>query len=149
MGSIISQIRTRVAVDSISFKNYKKAYTTVVTISIKFMPPTTPVPPAPMSGAPENNGLAYVAYLVFFIPLIMGNMSPFVKYHTNQGTVLFLASIIGSFIVMFIGWIPLIGWAIAIAFLFFIVACLIIGLLNVSKNEMKPLPLIGGITLIK
>ena len=37
--------------------------------------------------AEQNKGMAIVAYILFFVPLITGDhlKSPFVQFHTNQG----------------------------------------------------------------
>ena len=45
--------------------------------------------------AEQNKGMAIIAYLLFFVPLITGDYkkSPFVKFHTNQGTLLAIVSI--------------------------------------------------------
>ena len=100
--------------------------------------------------AEANKGMAIIAYILFFVPLLTGDCqkSPFVKYHTNQGLILFLCSVGGSIvssIFMFI----IIG-----AFLLFVVgiasaALFIIGVINVVNGRMKPLPIIGKFTLLK
>ena len=55
--------------------------------------------------AEQNKGMAIIAYLVFFVPLITGDFkkSPFVRFHTNQGTVLAIASV-GLWIIWAILW---------------------------------------------
>lgn len=95
----------------------------------------------------KNKVMAILAYIIFLIPLLAVKDSNFTKYHTNQGLVLFLAAvavnIVGS-IIPFIGWfliVPLGNIAV------FVLA--IIGILNVSKGEAKPLPLIGKISILK
>ena len=42
----------------------------------------------------KNKLMAVLAYIIFLIPLLAAKDSPFAKYHTNQGLVLFLAAII-------------------------------------------------------
>lgn len=95
----------------------------------------------------KNKIFAIIAYIIFFIPLIAAADSKFARYHANQGLNVLLLSlavyIIGSII-------PVIGWFIIIplgeiAVLVFI----IIGIVNASKGEMKELPLIGKINIIK
>ena len=95
----------------------------------------------------KNKVYAILAYLIFFIPLIAVKDSKFARYHANQGLNVFLLSlavyIIGTII-------PVIGWLLIIplgeiAVLVFI----IIGIVNASKGEMKELPLIGKINIIK
>lgn len=124
------------------------------------------IPPAahaapPQSGgtdAEENKLMAILAYILFFIPLLTGahKTSPFVKYHTNQGTVLFIAAVVYAIaygiLSTILAFIPIIGWAIiallGLASLVFFVLC-IIGIINAINGKMKPLPVIGSMTIIK
>ena len=125
-----------------------------------YTPPVVPGAPeqADLNDAQENKTMAILAYFLFFVPLLMGlhKTSPFVKYHTNQGTVLCIAAVawgiaysILSFILAFI---PVLGWILIVIigltgliFPLFIV----LGIMNVVNAKMKPLPLIGGISIIK
>lgn len=110
------------------------------------MKPAEPTPQQESSekkeeGASDNRAMAYVAYIIFFIPLLTdAKDDPFVKYHTKQGLILFLAAVAVSIL----GAIPVIGWFIIwpLGWIFIIVVW-IIGLVNVSNNAKKPLPLIG------
>jgi len=120
----------------------------------------TSAPKVSAKDAENNKGMAVVAYILFFIPLITGDhkKSPFVMFHTNQGAVLFITCVVVSvassilttilyrlylgLISIFIGLIaPLVSIALFVLF--------IIGILNALKGIMKPLPVIGKITLIK
>lgn len=67
--------------------------------------------------------------------------SKFVMFHANQGLVLFILEVL---IAVFAG-------ATGLSELFDLVTSVlsIIGIINASKGQMKPLPLIGGITLIR
>jgi len=82
--------------------------------------------------------MAIVAYLIFFIPLLMDDMrkNKFVMFHTEQSIVLLLlnvaAGIIGT-ITCGIGLVLYIPWLIL----------LIMGIMNASNGEVKPLPVIG------
>ena len=119
---------------------------------------STPTQQADISDAQANKTMAVLAYILFFIPLIAGahKSSPFVKYHTNQGTVLFITSIAWNIVYRILSailiLIPIIGWLIILllnlaGFLF--LALCIMGILNVVHGDMKPLPIIGGIIIIK
>lgn len=95
----------------------------------------------------ENKIMAVLAYILFFIPLLAARESKFAMYHANQGLVLFLAAaivnIIGSII-------PIIGWFIIIPLVNLgILVLAIIGIINAANGDSKPLPLIGGINIIK
>jgi uncharacterized membrane protein len=95
----------------------------------------------------KNKVMGIIAYIIFFIPLLAAKESKFAMYHANQGLVLFLlgvaVSIVGSII-------PVLGWFIILpigSLLVFVLA--ILGIINAAKGEMKPLPVIGKISIIK
>lgn len=101
--------------------------------------------------------LAYLSWLVL-VPLLAAKESPFARYHTNQGLALaiveiawwilsaILTAIAGaSYSLGLIAIVGVISWILGIIFLVFS----IIGIVNAAKGEMKPLPLIGGIKILK
>ena len=97
--------------------------------------------------AEKNKILGVLAYIIFFIPLIAARESKFAMFHANQGLLLFLTglavSIIGSII-------PILGWLIILPFGMLAVFIFgILGIINAFKGLCKPLPLIGGITILK
>lgn len=96
----------------------------------------------------QDTTMAIIAYIIFFVPLLVGNRSQFVTYHTNQGTVLFIFAVALQIVLSFFLFIPLLGLLFQIVRLLPLVL-LIIGIMNASKGEMKPLPIIGGFTIIK
>ena len=55
----------------------------------------------------KNKTMAGLAYLLFFLPLIVCPESRFAKFHANQALILVIVSIAGSII---LGIIPVIGW---------------------------------------
>lgn len=115
--------------------------------------------------AESNKGMAILSYILFFIPLLTGDhkKSPFVKFHVNQGTVLFItmAAIgIGSSILMailravFFNWFAwgILGVFSAILNLVWILPMIltVIGIINASSGKAKHLPVIGNkFTIIK
>ncbi|MDR1765862.1 MAG: hypothetical protein LBR77_07220 [Lachnospiraceae bacterium] len=119
------------------------------------------VPGAPtqenIRDANDNKAMAIIAYIIFFIPLLIGahKESPFVKFHTNQGTVLFIASLGYSIARWILGLvlyrIPYIGSLIMgllnLASILFFVLC-IIGIVNVVNGRCKELPIIGSFKVI-
>ena len=80
--------------------------------------------------------VAYISWIGLIIAFCAGDKEG-AKFHLNQALVIFLFAFLG--IIPFIGWI----WSI------FIVVCWIMGLVAAINQEEKPVPLIGGITLIK
>ncbi len=88
----------------------------------------------------KNTGMAIVAYIVFFVPLLTDEKDdPFVKFHVKQGLLLFILIAAGLFVEM----IPILGWLLAIPLALFEFALFIIGVVNAANGKEKPLPLIG------
>jgi len=87
----------------------------------------------------KNTGMAIVAYLLFFVPLLTdAKNDPFVRYHVNQGFILFLASVVAMILstfppIMWVSWILHLG----------ILVLFIMGIMNVLGGKQVPLPLIG------
>jgi len=118
--------------------------------SYKYEPPIAPGAPSQedIRDAQDNKTMAIVAYLLFFIPLLTGDYkkSAFLKFHTNQGTVLFVAAVALSVVT---GAISFVIWAWPIILFCAILVIAITGIINAANGVMKPLPIIGGIELIK
>jgi uncharacterized membrane protein len=89
-----------------------------------------------------NAVLSYFGILII-IPLLSDDAkkSPYAKFHMNQGLVLTIAGFLSGLVV----WIPVLGWALGIA-LFVI---WIMGVIGAVQGEMKKVPLLGNIELIK
>ena len=110
--------------------------------------------------AEQNKGMAVVAYLIFFVPLITGDhkKSPFVKYHTNQGTILFIAIVALWIVYSILAAILISTYSFALIRLVGILtpllwictlALVVLGIVNAVQGRMKPLPLIGKFVIIK
>lgn len=132
-----------------------------------YTPPVVPGAPtqAEFIDAHSNKGMAILSYIIFFIPLLTGDYkkSPFVKFHANQGTVLFIASAIFGvaysiilaifstvFLTVFHAWIlwGAISMVFSCLWLLPTILC-ILGIVNAANGKMQPLPLIGKFTIIK
>jgi uncharacterized membrane protein len=95
----------------------------------------------------KNKAMGILAYIIFFIPLLAAKDSAFAKFHANQGLILFLAAVIVNIVGTIL---PIIGWFIIIPLgnlAVFIFA--ILGIINATKGEVKELPIIGKISIIK
>jgi uncharacterized membrane protein len=124
---------------------------------------------APQNDAEANKAMAVLSYILFFIPLLTGahRTSPFVKYHANQGTVLFLlalawgivngivTAILGAILLNPATWYSgswgtygLITTILSLLWLVPAVLC-IYGIVNAATGKQKPLPVIGKIRIIK
>ena len=93
-------------------------------------------------GTRRNIGMAAIAYIIFFIPLLTeAKDNPFVKYHVKQGLVLFLFSFIAYLVAIMA---PILGWILFPVFKIAIAVLAIIGIINAVNGEQKPLPFIGS-----
>lgn len=95
----------------------------------------------------QVQGVTYLSYLgiLLLVPLLMHQDNKFVKFHANQGLVLALAAIIINFalgVTIILALLMPLVWVGVIVFV-------VMGMVNVSKGEMKPLPLIGKLEIIK
>jgi uncharacterized membrane protein len=123
----------------------------------------------PANDADANKGMAILAYILFFIPLLTGahKTSPFVKFHANQGTVLALFAVAWGIIYGILtailtaillnpatwysgGWgtFGIVTTILGILWLAPVILC-IIGIINAASGKTKPLPVLGKITIIK
>ena len=99
--------------------------------------------------------LSYIGIL-FLVPLLAGK-TQFARFHANQGIVLFIADVILGILIGIttgvlsllgvIGWI--LGGIISGVLGLGIFILMIMGIVNAANGEMKPLPVIGGIKIIK
>ncbi len=88
----------------------------------------------------KNTGMAIVAYIVFFIPLLTEDKNdPFVKFHVKQGLVLFTTWIAVGFLSL----VPVIGWTLSPFMSLAMIALAVIGIVNAGKGLKKELPIIG------
>lgn len=104
--------------------------------------------PAPADPADinQNKWIAVVAYIIFFIPLLAAKQSRFAMYHGNQGLLLLLFSIVCNIV---LGFIPFIGWILLPIANLATLVLVIIGIIQAANGQMKPLPVIGSISIIK
>jgi uncharacterized membrane protein len=117
--------------------------------------------------AEQNKGMSIIAYIgiLCLIPLLTGDYkkSTFLKFHTNQGVVLFITAIAVWFASWIIGWIlsallyrlylgilaALIGFIFGPVVGILILILAILGIINAVNGRMKPLPIIGKFEIIK
>ncbi|MDT3738045.1 MAG: hypothetical protein RO257_00950 [Candidatus Kapabacteria bacterium] len=98
----------------------------------------------------QNKVISLFAYIIFFIPLLAAKDSKFGRYHANQGLVLFLLSIAFWIVATIItSIIPLIGLIIFPLGYIGLLILAILGIVNALNGKANPLPIIGGISLIK
>ena len=89
----------------------------------------------------KNTGMAILAYIIFFIPLLTdAKKDPFVKYHIKQGLVIFIGYVLVSIIRMIVPW--EFGMIVNLLDIGMFIL-MIVGIMSASKGEQKPLPIIG------
>ena len=115
------------------------------------------VPVATKDDVEKNKVYGILAYLgiLCLIPLLAAKDSPFARFHANQGLVLFLGEVIFgvianilTFSLALTGMWWLIGMVLPLVWLAMFVLA-IIGIINAAQGEMKKLPVIGDIVLVK
>jgi len=99
--------------------------------------------------------LSYIGIL-WLIPLSVEKNDKVVRFHVNQGIVLFIFDIIGSIAVgilsaifVFIPVISFLGVVIASLFGILCFVLMIIGIVNAANKSEKPLPIIGKFQVLK
>ena len=90
--------------------------------------------------------MAGLAYILFFLPLVVCPDSPYGRYHANQGLLLLLLGLGGSIILSII---PIIGWLLLPIFALVVFIIAVIGLINGFTGKAKPIPIIVKYQLIK
>jgi uncharacterized membrane protein len=82
--------------------------------------------------------VSYLGLIGFIIALATdGKTNEYTKFHMNQSLPLIFA--------MMVGFIPFIGWIVAIGAL----VLWVMGIINAANGEMKRLPIVGNLDLIK
>ena len=106
-----------------------------------------------------QKGMAILSYfgILVLIPIFAAKNDPFARYHANQGLVLFIlltvCSVLSNVLTNILYEIsPMLVLVVSgvfglLTFVFCIFA--LIGIIRAAKGQMKPLPLIGGIKILK
>lgn len=108
----------------------------------------------------SNKGLAFLCYfgLLILIPLFVRRNSKFVRFHLNQGLILFIISVIIDilhrickyiFVLYIIPPLNLVAQTLLFACDIFTVVLAIMGMVYALQGKAKELPIIGKINLIK
>ncbi|WP_313134680.1 DUF4870 domain-containing protein [Anaerocolumna sp.] len=104
----------------------------------------------------SNKVIFILSYLgiLFFLPLVVCPESKTGRFHANQGLVLLITGFAGHFILSIL--FSILSWRLwgLISLLFtlwglVLLALIVIGMINAGRGEEKPLPVIGGIQIIK
>ena len=106
-----------------------------------------------------RKGMAILSYfgILVLIPIFAAKNDPFARFHANQGLVLFvimavcniIANVLNGFLIEIS---PILVLAVSAIFgIITLVLCIfaLIGIIRAIKGQTKPLPLIGGIKILK
>lgn len=94
----------------------------------------------------KNKNIAGLAYLIFFLPLMVCPESEFGKFHANQSLLLWIVAIVGR---VALGYVPFIGWVILPLFNLAALIFGIVGMVNAFGGKAEELPIIGEYRIIK
>lgn len=109
-----------------------------------------------------NNDVKTFSYLAYIGPLFLVGLfsdmrrDPTLRFHLNQGCVLFVCELAGMILHAIVN--GLLGWIVLLNIIPMLLSVLIglgslslslIGIFNVAGNRLNPLPVIGGVTIIK
>lgn len=97
----------------------------------------------------KNKTMAGLAYLIFFLPLLVCPDSKYAKFHANQALILLIFSVAGGIVLNFVPFGFGLGLLLRSLFSLFTFVLFIIGLVNGFGGKAKELPLIGGFTILK
>jgi len=90
----------------------------------------------------EKRVIAALSYIwvLCLIPLLTRKNDEYCQFHAKQGLVLF----IGSFAVMVLGMIPILGWLIVLPFGWLLIVILsILGIINALQGKKWEMPFLG------
>ncbi len=96
--------------------------------------------------------MCVLAYILFFMPLVVIPNSEDGKFHANQGLTLLSAGLVVEITGKIISFIPFIGFlGSLISWLGFIayIVMVVIGIMNAINMQQKKLPLIGEFTFLR
>lgn len=93
----------------------------------------------------ENRVIAAIGYIfiLFLVPLLFAKDSRFAQFHAKQGFALFILEVGVIMVSVFVGWIPIIGWAISsfLTLLAFVYA--LVGFVMALRGSWFRLPIVS------
>lgn len=95
-----------------------------------------------------NKTIAGLAYLIFFLPMVLRPHSAFGRFHANQALLLFVISLGNVFLRMFLSFAPTLGNVVFAIICIVCVVFAILGMLSAFIGKASKLPLIGGLRLL-
>ncbi|MGH2360075.1 MAG: hypothetical protein ACRDGM_05975 [bacterium] len=94
----------------------------------------------------KNKGMAIAACFIFFLPLLTdAKHSAFAMHWANQGLLRVFVHIAAGVLLI----IPVLGWILGPVLHLFGFVLFIMSIVWAARGEAKPLPIIGGYTILK
>ncbi len=94
----------------------------------------------------ENKAIAAISYIgILCLVGVFCGKDDFTRYHANQGLVLWIVGLANTLIAI----IPVIGWIVSGVVGVACFVFMILGIINACGGKKAPLPLIGGIQILK
>ncbi len=94
----------------------------------------------------KNKGMAIAACFIFFLPLLTdAKHSPFAMHWANQSLLRVFVHIAAAALMV----IPVLGWILGPLLQLFGLVLFIVSIVWAARGEAKPLPIIGGYTILK
>ena len=95
--------------------------------------------------------VSYLTWIGLIVAYIMGDREG-AKFHLNQSLVIWLVGTVAGIVTSVLGWVPLLGWLVALAMTIvelFCVVCWFIGIINAIQGIEKPVPVLGQFQLLR
>ncbi len=95
----------------------------------------------------QNKALAAISYIgiLCLVTIFCAKDDAYARFHANQGLILWIVGLVNSVIAV----IPVVGWIISGVVGVACFVFMILGIINAVGGKMQPLPLIGGIQILK
>ena len=93
----------------------------------------------------DNKVLAAIGYLfiLFLVPLLAAKNSAYAQHHARQGLAVAVIGVAVMVINTVIGWIPIIGWLIAVVLSLAWAILTIVGIIKAISGESWEVPVLG------
>ena len=98
-----------------------------------------------------TNVVAYLTLIGLIIALLLGDRAA-CRFHLNQALTLCVCSLVLSVVSQILEVIPVLGWLLlfVVQILYLVLLVLtIVGIINAAQDVEKPLPIVGGIQLLR
>ena len=85
----------------------------------------------------ENKNIAWLAYLLFFIPLLINKTSPFVRHHANEGLEINIVDFVAAVLLILGATLPTaVAWVGLLTIIFSVIGVVLLVLTTVTKVYM-------------